>query len=203
MGMQSYTNIVVGEANLWLAAATVAYDWNAIGGTQEGIELSWEPNMVEVEVDQFGDAARVIQSKIKVMIKTSLAEITLANLAVVWGYTGAFAEEDVAAIDGPGVRADGVTLNVGIHGATPEERRLTVCGPAAGHTAQDPWSRVFTATRVVSYETSAGSWQRNENYKLPVNFRVLPDQDQTGKEYGTIVDSNVDPYTYVPVDVAP
>lgn len=189
--MATYANIITGEANLWLQAPADTNSWTSVGFTQEGIELSWEPNMVEVEVDQFGDAARIIQSKIKVMIKTSLAEVTLENLSVVWGYTGSYGT--TAAASTAAGQVDATTLNVGIHAATPEERQLKVVGPASGFVAQTPRKRTFTAKRVASYETSAGSWQRNDNYKLPVNFRVLPDQSQTGKEYGTIVDATGDP----------
>ncbi len=192
--MSNYTNIITGEANLSLAAqtasnATVAADnlFTNVGFTQEGIELSWEPNMVEIEVDQFGDAARTIQSKIKVMIKTTFAEVTLANLTVVWGYTGSYGT--TAATSATPGQVDSTHVNVGIHGATPEERQLRAVGPAAGNTAQAAISRTFTATRAVSWETSAGSWQRNDNYKLPVNFRILPNQGFTGKEYGTMVDA--------------
>ncbi len=190
--MSDYRNIITGEANLSLSAQA-STSFTNVGFTQEGIELSWEPNMVEIEVDQFGDAARTIQSKIKVMIKTSFAEVTLQNLSVVWGYTGSYGTTaHTDGVAGGGLRTGATTgsgtLDVGIHGATPEERQLQAVGPASGSTAQTPVDRTFTATRAVSWETSAGSWQRNDNYKLPVNFRILPNQANTGREYGTLVD---------------
>ena len=206
MAINSYLNLITGEANLSVSAQNVgnvigSASWHDVGATQNGIEMSWEPNMVDIEVDQFGDAARVIQSKIKVMIKTSLAEVTLSNLSMVWGYTGAYGST-AATSTTPGLISESFTagastgasnvLNVGIHGASPEERFIRVIGPASGYDAQtNQRTRTFVATRSLSASTSAGSWQRNDNYKLPVEFRILPDQSKTGKEYGTITDVDV------------
>ena len=59
------SNIIVGEATLKLgtnANATTIAAMNAfddIGATSNGLEISWEPDMVDIEIDQFGDAAKV------------------------------------------------------------------------------------------------------------------------------------------------
>ena len=206
MAINSYLNLITGEANLSVSAQNTgnvigSASWNDVGATQNGIEMSWEPNMVDIEVDQFGDAARVIQSKIKVMIKTSLAEVTLSNLAMVWGYTGSYGSA-APGTGKPGMVSESFTggassgasnvLRVGIHAASPEERFIRVIGPASGHsTGINERTRTFVATRALSASTSAGSWQRNDNYKLPVEFRILPDQSKTGQEYGTITDVDV------------
>src|SRR5688572_20298393 len=99
MGKVTFTNITVGAGKLFVGSAEQAGSavdasitslgddspYN-VGATQNGVSISWEPDMVDIEVDQFGDAARVIQSKQKVMVKTTLAEATLYNLSVSWGY---------------------------------------------------------------------------------------------------------------------
>lgn len=83
-------NIVVGEAEVKVGASNTSMtnsdfdSLTSVGATQEGVEISWEPDMVDIEVDQYGDAAKVIQSRVKVMLKTTLAEATLNNLAVAW-----------------------------------------------------------------------------------------------------------------------
>ena len=89
------SNIIVGEATLKMGtnanSTTIAAinNFADIGATQNGLEISWEPDMVDIEIDQFGDAAKVIQSKVKVMVKTTLAEGTLNNLATAWNYDNA------------------------------------------------------------------------------------------------------------------
>ena len=183
--MANANNIITGEANLYLSPAITS--WTNVGYTHGGVELAWEPNMIDIEVDQLGDAARIIQSKIKVMVKTSMAEVTLQNLTAVWGYSGSYGTTVPGATQ-PGLQSGGTTLNVGVHGATPEERQIKVVGPAAGSTAQAAIVRTFIATRAISAVASAGSWQRNDSYKLPVDFRVLPNSANTGAEYGTIID---------------
>ena len=154
--------------------------------------ISWEPDMVDIEVDQFGDAARVIQSKIKVMVKTTLAENTFANLSLAWGYGGSTALGDTAkGATEPGVQSGGTSLNLGIHSALPEERKIKIVGPAPGTSVTARKTRTYTCNRAISFGSVEQSYQRNDNVKLPVEFRVLPDASQTGKEYGTIEDASV------------
>lgn len=189
----TFANIIVGEGTLFIgsnAAGAPTYD---VGATQEGTMISWEPDMVDIEVDQFGDAARVIQSKIKVMVKTTLAENTFANLALAWGYGGItdYGDANVTDTTKPGVINGSTTpsLNIGIHSALPEERKLKVTGPAPGTTTAAPKTRTYTCNRAISFNSVEQGYQRNDNVKLPVEFRILPDPTQTGKEYGTIADA--------------
>ena len=85
-------NIIVGETDVKVGNSNTAMtltDFDAltsVGATQGGVEIAWEPNMVDIEVDQWGDAAKVIQSTVKVVLKTTLAEATLKNLALAWNY---------------------------------------------------------------------------------------------------------------------
>ena len=56
------SNNIVGEATIKLGtnanATTIAAmnNFADIGATQNGLEISWEPDMVDIEIDQFGDA---------------------------------------------------------------------------------------------------------------------------------------------------
>lgn len=171
----TFTNILVGEA-------TLSVDGTDVGATQDGVSISWEPEMVDIEIDQFGDAARVVQSRVKVMVKTTMAEGTLENLATSWGYaTGVAATE-------PGLQTGGTDFNLGLHGVYPEEHTIIFVGNAPGSTATVTKTRTYSCNRAIQYTSSEHSLQRAENVKLPVEFRILPDTTQTGKEYGTIVD---------------
>lgn len=176
----TFTNIVVGQAELSVGPTlgTIAN----VGATQEGVNIGWEPDMVDIEVDQFGDAARVVQSMTKVTVSTTLAEATLENLAHAWGYA-----KDVGAAE-PGLQTGGTDFNVGIHSVYPEEKVIQFVGNAPGSTATTTLTRTYTCYRAIQYSASEHSLQRAENSAFPTEFRILPDPSQTGKEYGTIVD---------------
>ena len=171
----TFTNIVVGQAEFSLEGTNV-------GATQEGVNIGWEPDMVDIEVDQFGDAARVVQSMTKVTVSTTLAEATLVNLAHAWGYaTGVGAAE-------PGLQTGDTDFNIGLHGVYPEEKTIEFVGNAPGSTATTTLTRTYTCNRAIQYSASEHSLQRAENSSFPTEFRILPNPAFTGQEYGTIVD---------------
>lgn len=173
----TFTNILVGEGTVSVGPNEGSA--TDIGATQDGVELAWEPDMVDIEVDQFGDAARVVQSMVKVYIRTTLAEATLENLVVAWGYNET---ADIASAGGF------KTFSMGLHGVYPEEHFIQVVGNAPGSTATVSKTRTYKNNRAVQYSSSSHSLKRSENVALPVDFRILPDTTQTGAEYGTIVD---------------
>ena len=190
-------NIVVGEATVALGEAGTAFGaLTDVGATIDGVELSWEPDMVDVEIDQFGDAAKVIQSRVKVMLKTTFAEATLTNLAHAWNYssTGYGVGEDVEAADivdnldtDAGATAT-TTFKFGIENVYPYEKVVQVVGNAPGSTASVTKSRTFQAKRAVSFSSSSHSMKRTEPVAFPVEFRILPSRLDVGYEYGKIID---------------
>ena len=193
-------NIVVGEATVGIGEAGTSFadvtTGGDIGATIDGVELSWEPDMVDIEIDQFGDAAKVIQSRVKVMLKTTFAEATLTNLAHAWNYssTGYGVGEDVPAADivdnlDTVAGADAtVTFKFGIENVYPYEKVIQVVGNAPGSTASVTKSRTFQAKRAVSFSSSSHSMKRTEPVAFPVEFRILPSRLDVGYEYGKIID---------------
>lgn len=186
-------NIVVGEAAVKVGASNITMtnsDFDAlsdIGATQGGVEISWEPDMVDIEIDQYGDAAKVIQSKVKVMLKTTLAEATLNNLAIAWSYDRADNGEDIK------VNQDGAntkTFMFGSQSVYPYEYALQIVGNAPGSTASVTKTRKFNTKRAVSFESSMISMKRAEATMFAVSFRVLPNPADTGYEYGKIIDQS-------------
>jgi len=178
------SNILVGEAQVLVGAnLTSAAD---IGATQDGVELSWEPDMVDIEIDQFGDAAKVIQSMVKVMLKTTLAEATLVNLANAWGYDSTVGNSDIKQ------NQDGTDTNTfmfGVENVYPFERAIKTVGSAPGSTASTTLTRTFQAKRAISYSASSHSMKRAEATVFPVEFRILPTAADVGYEYGKIIDA--------------
>lgn len=185
----TFANITVGAGTLLVgnnAAGTPTYD---VGATQDGVAISWEPDMVDIEVDQFGDAARVILSKVKVMVKTTLAENSLTNLALAWSYAGVTGAGDSAYVGATAVGQTSATaINMGISDVNPVERKITMVGtaPSVGGVAK---TRTYTCNRAISVSSSELKYVRAENVKIPVEFRILPLSTQTGKEYGIITDT--------------
>lgn len=184
-------NIVVGEAEVKVGASNTTMtgaDFNAltsVGATQEGVEISWEPDMVDIEVDQYGDAAKVIQSRVKVMLKTTLAEATLNNLAVAWSYDSVDDGADVLVNnDGNGTK----TFMFGVQNVYPYEKAIQIVGNAPGSTASTTRTRKFNTKRAISFESSSISMKRAEATTFAVSFRILPVSADTGYEYGKIID---------------
>jgi hypothetical protein len=219
MAKVNYSNIVVGDGRLFAApgATQVSYgtfDWDIttngensqfyVGSTQNGVAMGWTPTMVDIEVDQFGDAARVIVQKVQVVIKTTLAEAVLENLALAWNYAyqETLAPLNISASTMSGLATAGIganitqQLNLGIPSVYAKERFIRINGVAAGSTSENSLQyRTYRNTRAISYAASEFNMQRSDNQKYSVEFRILPDTQYTGKEYGYITDSALIPYT--------
>ena len=175
----TFSNIITGEGKIFLGAtAASATD---LGGTMDGVEIAWEPSMVEIEIDQFGDAARVITEKVKVSLKTKLAEATLENLSYAWNYIAASQLVTSAGVS--------KTLNVGIQSVYPAENYLKVIGTAPNSSATKTYTRTYECWRAVQFAASTHTLKRADAISFPVEFRILPNSNYTGKEYGTITDS--------------
>jgi hypothetical protein len=150
-----------------------------VGLTQEGIEVSYQPDFGEVEVDQILDAAKLFRQKMSVSVATTFAEAVLENLLTVWAqgsgtkFTGTVGDE--------------VRLSGGNLGDAPQEKALLFIGNAP-NTQTAYRQRVYLTTRALSVEQSAHSMRRNEPTVFPVTFRLLPDTNSSYSSYGRVVD---------------
>jgi len=184
------SNIVVGEATIQVGNSSSATDISAmdafddIGATQNGVEISWEPDMVDIEIDQYGDAAKLIQTRVKVMVKTTLAEATLNNLALAWNYDSVGTDDVVANNDG----ANTSTFLFGVQSVSPYEKALVITGKAPGTTASVTKERKFYTKRAISMAATQLNMKRDEASTFAVEFRILPKTEDTGYEYGKIID---------------
>lgn len=158
--------------------------WRNVGFTIDGLEVTFEPDMVDITVDQLGDAAKLVEQSTKVMLKTTLAEATLTNLAYAWGYSETDGSASLAGLYESG--SDQI-FNIGIFSTgIPLERALYFRGKGPGGV-----TRTYTCWRVVSVASSGHSYKRGEATVFPVEFRVLPQASKTGNEYGVIRDIGV------------
>ena len=198
------TNIIVGAAALFVADSTLNTTTNAVpsfvstesykstlssdpdytnvGYTMNGIELQFQPDFGEVQVDQVLDVAKLYKQGMQVNLATTFAEATLENLLL------ATAGQD-SDLSGTKSTSAGQVLNLsaGDIGECPVERGIVAVGPGTGD-CEDSGNveRVYIAYRALSIENVTVSAKRDEASMFEVSFRLLPD-DLTAT-YGKIVD---------------
>jgi len=188
-------NIIVGAANFWVGTvgtvgpngttATVPAAFRPVGYTMEGVEVSYEPDYGDVEVDQLLDSARLFKQGMRVTVNTTLAEATLENLLVIWG-------QDTSSLTGA-TGAGSVTILAGALGDAPIARSLLFVGPApVTGTDANPTrnERVYNVLNAVQTESSSFALRRSETTGLPASFRCLPysANASSAAAYGTITD---------------
>lgn len=141
-----------------------------VGATVDGVEIAYEPDYVDIVVDQLKDAAIIFQNGFRVTVRTQLAEATLENLKLAWGMR----DSDLS----------GGQLNINVPPDEPVERKLLV----VGRNPQD-FERKYFARRAVSVETSSHTLRRAEATLFPVAFRLLADPAYSVGAYGYIIDA--------------
>lgn len=169
-----------------LAGAGASANWRNVGYTMNGLEVQFQPDFGEVQVDQLLDVARMYKQGMQVNMVTAFAEGTLENLVV------AIAANDADYDDS---NLDEITLNMasGNLGEVPVERALIAVGPGSGDpaaTGADKVERVYVAHRALSIESVTASAKRDEATMFEVSFRLLPANNGS---YGKIVDRVVGP----------
>jgi hypothetical protein len=198
----SSTNIIVGAAALFVADTTLTpgtleahvsnesfretladdAGYTNVGYTMNGLELQFQPDFGEVQVDQILDVAKLYKQGMQVNLATAFAEATLENLLL----SLAFNDDQLT---GNKSSSTGRTLNLsaGELGECPVERGIVAVGPGTGDCEDSSYvERVYTAYRALSIENVTVSAKRDEASMFEVSFRLLP-EDASGS-YGKIVD---------------
>ena len=157
--------------------------WRHAGFTSEGMELTYSPDWGDVEVDQLLDSAKIFKSSMTVMLGTTLTEASLENLILAWGQgsntlTSTLTETTVG-------------IAAGALGDEPVERSLAAVGPAPRNAANAKRERLYHGRRVLSVEATTVALRRSEATTFPVSFRLLPDPNFPGTEYGVVRDRNL------------
>lgn len=174
-------------------------DWadvRNVGYTMNGLELQFQPDFGEVQVDQLLDVAKLYKQGMQVNLNTAFAEATLENLLVaiaapVGDYDATATLNQPNGNDGGSI-ATAKTLNLssGNIGECPVERGMIAVGPGTGDCNADEYvERIYIAYRALSIDSVTVSAKRDEPSMFEVSFRLLPD-DATGS-YGRIVDRTV------------
>ena len=158
-----------------------------VGYTNNGLQITYNPTYDAVTVDQLLDAAKLFKSAMEVMIATEMSEGTLSNVLVVFGQK----TSTLSTTGTSPVETSTLGLEAGALGQEPTERQLFAVGnaPTLSSTAADVYSeRIYYGRRVLSVQQSQFTLARNTPTTFPVTFRLLPDADYAGSEYGKIID---------------
>jgi hypothetical protein len=198
----SSTNIIVGAAALFVADTTLTpatletavsgesfretladdATYTNVGYTMNGLELQFQPDFGEVQVDQLLDVAKLYKQGMQVNLATAFAEATLENLLLSLAYSDSQLTGNKASSTGRSLN-----LSAGEIGECPVERGIVAVGPGTGDCEDSAYiERVYSAYRALSIENVTVSAKRDEASMFEVSFRLLP--EDTSGSYGKIVD---------------
>jgi hypothetical protein len=156
-------------------------DFRNVGYTMNGLELAFQPDFGEVQVDQVLDVAKLYKQGMQVNLNTAFAEATLENLLVAI----ASSDSNLTTVSGNPT----LNLSAGDIGECPVERGLVAVGPGTGDCAiGDQIERIYVAYRALSIENVTVSAKRDEPSMYEVSFRLLPNDSAS---YGKIVDRTI------------
>jgi hypothetical protein len=200
-------NIIVGAASFFVAdtvidsstlpafetdksfrdTLTLDPDFTNIGYTMNGLEIEFQPDFGEVQVDQLLDVAKLYKQGMQVNLNTAFAEATLENLLIALAY----GDNQLGDKNNRSTSAGQVlNMSAGELGECPVERGIIAVGPGTGDCAiGSALERVYAAYRALSIENVTVSAKRDEPSMFEVSFRLLPD-DSEGS-YGKIVDRTI------------
>jgi hypothetical protein len=150
-----------------------------------GLELQFQPDFGEVQVDQLLDVAKLFKQGMQVNLNTAFAEATLENLLISLAYG-----DDKLSGSKSSSAGQVLNLSAGDLGECPVERGIIAVGPGTGDCeVGSALERVYIAYRALSIENVTVSAKRDEASMFEVSFRLLPD-DSEGS-YGKIIDRTV------------
>jgi len=202
------TNIIVGAAALFVADTTLTpntlegfvtsesfretladntLEYTNVGYTMNGLELQFQPDFGEVQVDQILDVAKLYKQGMQVNLATAFAEATLENLLLALAYSDSKLTGQNSGTTQQKSDGKALDLSAGDIGECPVERGIIAVGPGTGDCEDSAYvERVYTAYRALSIENVTVSAKRDEASMFEVSFRLLP-EDVSGS-YGKIVD---------------
>jgi hypothetical protein len=164
-----------------LSNETNVESFRNVGYTMNGLEIVFQPDFGEVQVDQVLDVAKLYKQGMQVNLNTAFAEATLENLL----FAVAGKDSDLTTVAGNPT----MDISAGNIGECPVERGLVAVGPGTGDcAASDQIERVYVAYRALSIENVTVSAKRDEPTMFEVSFRLLPND---AGSYGKIVDRTI------------
>jgi hypothetical protein len=181
---KSFRDSLSGFSGQQSADATKAANFKNVGYTSNGLELQFQPDFGEVQVDQLLDVAKLYKQGMQVNLNTSFAEATLENL--LYATAGTETDWDNGDTD-PDLSV--LNLSAGNLGECPIERGIVAVGPGTGDCSpEEQIERIYVGYRALSIENVTVSAKRDEATMFEVSFRMLPNNDAS---YGKIIDRTI------------
>ena len=194
-GELELTDLPVFEAGKGYAETLSAdTDFRNVGFTSNGIELQFQPDFGEVQVDQLLDSAKLFKQGMQVNLRTAFAESTLENLLVAIAGVESDLSNATSTSTAPGVPGgttvtETLNLSSGKLGECPVERGLVAVGPGTGDcTLANGKERIFVLHRALSMDSVTVNVKRDTATTFEVSFRLLPNSQGS---YGKMVDRTV------------
>jgi hypothetical protein len=166
---------------------TLDPEYRNVGYTMNGLELVFQPDFGEVQVDQLLDVAKLYKQGMQVNLNTAFAESTLENL--LFSLAGKDNDLETAGSGSFAAGNPALNLSAGDIGECAVERGMIAVGPGTGDCAiGDQIERIYVAYRALSIENVTVAARRDEPTMFEVSFRLLPNDNAS---YGQIVDRTI------------
>ncbi|HHW15436.1 MAG TPA: Ig-like domain-containing protein [Firmicutes bacterium] len=167
-------SILVGAATLKVGSyGCVEASMRDVGATDGGVEVSFATEKLEIEVDQAYGPVKTVKTKESMTVKASLAEATLENIALAFGYPSSAVAGDVFSFGGDNTIPEFQVIFYGT-GPNGKERKVTL------------WKCNITGNTSMAYK-------KGEKVLIPVEIQVLADTTKPDKQrFGKIEDLAAD-----------
>lgn len=164
-------------ANICVGAATLKIDGVDVGAITGGLTVQKATDVYNVEIDNVRAAIKQIPIKENFSAKTTMSEITLTNIRIIWNIPANQLNNAPSDPQASAILTFGLSTGV-------VEHTLEVTG-----VAPNGLTRVYRTYRAISVRASEHTYIRTKETLLPVEFDILPDLTKpAGQELGTITD---------------
>lgn len=189
--MANSANILIGAGTLYYGEKNAANKaLSDLGYTRDGVTVERGGSFYDVEVDQ--ELSPVLTHLVgeRFVVRTNLAEATLANIKVAWGFSDAISASDISDFisDSSGsYNIQGKSLAFGSPDLTQDldEWSIGFRGKAPGTSK----TRVIRFHRCISAEFGSVAHTKSGETVIPVAFVCLADSDRiTNHRVGYILD---------------
>lgn len=155
-----------------------------VGGTDGGVSVTHTKEVFKPTVDQCSGPVKIVPMGETMVVKTSLAQGTLANLALAMGYPASAVAEGTFSFGG------GMSL---------PEKQIQFFGEAPNGK-----ERKHTFWKCVSVGATESAYKKGGVMLVPVEFEVLSDPTKpAGQQFGTYVDVAADTIAPTVTTVSP
>jgi len=157
--------------NVSVGSASVEVDGIDIGFTNGGVKLNYQPTFVEVRADQAAGVIRRFKQEERLFVEFEMLEITLENLASVFGYPDASLSTYHT--------YDALYLGYSAPCST-QEVPMRILSPGINCA-----SRIWEFPRTISVSEATLNFQRDQESRLSAKYEILKG---TNLRFGVVYD---------------